>query len=261
MDRLTRQAGWYRNFAEAWQLRRRLEHAGGPVAARAKLIRLPRLDRDAKSFSVADLAEKELLERRLSTLSLELSRLQGQSRNDPRSAAVAPVVVPFSDEEARADRLSTASEAIETVAERDPQLGLALAAAPDALTIGADETAGSEAVARSAPRGGPLLEFSQRVRQRRERLSPSWSRLRGSLWRSRQLILMRAGDIAVTAGVLLVSSLVYAGTLYTDDWGTLVNCVAAFGAGFVGDVAIKWGLLPAGRSILLRAREAADTPA
>jgi hypothetical protein len=61
--------------------------------------------------------------------------------------------------------------------------------------------------------------------------------------------------------VLLVSSLVYAGTLYTDDWGTLMDCVAAFGAGFVGDVVVKWGLLPAGRSILLRVHDAADTQA
>src|SRR6185312_6693449 len=114
---------------------------------------------------------------------------------------VEPVIVPISDREARAERLSAASEAIETVAKDDPQLGLALAAAPDTLSVAAG---GPEAVARSAHGTDRLVEFSQRLQQRRERFSPSWSRLRGSLWRSRQLLLMRAGDIAVTAGVLLV---------------------------------------------------------
>ena len=60
-----------------------------------------------------------------------------------------------------------------------------------------------------------------------------------------------ARDAFLTLVILVVSSVLYSATLYTDTWGKPSDWATAFGAGFFGQVSIKWALLPLYRSIRL----------
>jgi len=59
-------------------------------------------------------------------------------------------------------------------------------------------------------------------------------------------------DLLLSLAIVGLSSVLYTATIYGDTWGTVTDMATAFGAGFSGQVAIKWGLLPIYQSIRLR---------
>lgn len=60
---------------------------------------------------------------------------------------------------------------------------------------------------------------------------------------------LKLRDTALSLAIVLVSVLVYSATLYTTTWGTIGDLATAFGAGFAGQVTVKWGVLPIFRSV------------
>jgi hypothetical protein len=64
---------------------------------------------------------------------------------------------------------------------------------------------------------------------------------------------LKRRDTLLSGAILVVSSLLYVGTIYSDTWGGLEDWVTAFGAGFLGHLTVKWALLPIYRSLRLRA--------
>jgi hypothetical protein len=67
-------------------------------------------------------------------------------------------------------------------------------------------------------------------------------------------------DALLSLVVVLLSSILYSATAYNATWGSLVDWATAFGAGFTGQVVIKWALLPIYRSVRLRATPTPATP-
>lgn len=57
-----------------------------------------------------------------------------------------------------------------------------------------------------------------------------------------------ATDIILTVLIAGLTAVMYMIPLYTSTWGSWQDWLAAFGAGVVGQVGIKWAVLPALRS-------------
>jgi hypothetical protein len=264
VEQLERQTGWYRSFAEAWELRAKLVSAGGAaVAAAAKNVPLEALDSKARRFWLDTPEKQEKLETRLAMLATRLEQMREQSNEDPASADVTPVAIPSRPAEMRAEELRSPVPTQATFGD-DPLLALSItaASAPPALDPApAWQEDTSENAALAAPAGGADIDgevqaaptLIGRVLGVAVRL---YRRARGYVLRSRLLFWLRLSDLLVSGAIVLVSSIVYTATLYNKDWGTVADCVAAFGAGFVGHVTVNWGLLPIYRSIRLRANPA-----
>jgi hypothetical protein len=81
---------------------------------------------------------------------------------------------------------------------------------------------------------------------------------RSALEEFRQLLWV---DRLLTLAILLLTSVVYLTTVYDDSWGSVMDWLTAFGAGFTGQVAVKWAALPLYRSVRLRAASTAKPDA
>lgn len=77
--------------------------------------------------------------------------------------------------------------------------------------------------------------------------APPTVNARSGLLRRLQLL-----DLLMSAAILLATSLLYAVTIYGPAWGSIADWASAFGAGFAGQVTVKWALLPIYRSLRLR---------
>jgi hypothetical protein len=264
VEQLKRQAEWYRRFAEAWELRRRLAWAGGGVAAAAKRMPVDQLDANAERFSEKPPFTRSKLESELSELEDELTALQKESEKNPASSEVDRFALPQSKTETQAEDIALESDSLERILADDPTLGVTLMTAPDKVELDPRPVAAPAAGDHVAsepdvkPPIGPSI--SLRLGQRTARSFQVIMRYfsRGHIWRSRQLAWLRLTDIMVSGAILLVSSLVYTATFYNDDWGTFIDFVGAFGVGFLGEVTVEWGLLPIARSAILRLRPPAE---
>lgn len=71
----------------------------------------------------------------------------------------------------------------------------------------------------------------------------------------------RLSDVLLSLIVLLITSLVYTATVYSDTWGSWTDWATAFGAGFLGKLVIQWTLLPVYRSLRIRTAGGGNTSA
>jgi hypothetical protein len=260
MGRLALETQWYREFSETWELREALVAAGGEIAAQADAVNLAALAKRAGRFSRRSPEEQESLRRSLARRSKRLEDLRRQSNNDPTTPEIDAVTVPRPPTEAEA-RISSLPSASDRLFEKDPDLGLTLAAAsagpaldpPPGWEDGSPVQARTPAL-RPATATDEVLSRTGRVRTSiRMRLRSLPRRIRDGYLRSKLLWRLRLTDLFVSGAVLLASSIVYTATVYNDEWGSLTDWITAFGAGFVGNVAVQWGLLPIFQTIRLRA--------
>jgi hypothetical protein len=225
--RLKRQAEWHSGVADAW---------------RAYVEVYDRLDEDLKRPLADDLdalacpdtsvASRTPEEHRRLLVRLEALRHRLHERGAPRSDAVETgpaLMVP-----ARSGLLGGALVLPDTP--QVPSAGTSMAV-PAAAQV-------AQALAPGRPVAQPLDD------------SKGWRRaIRNGLRSARRV------GLGLTLGIAAAAAVVYVSTIYDDTWGSLVQFLTAFGAGFGSRVVVDWAVLPAFASLRLRrarAREQTD---
>jgi hypothetical protein len=79
---------------------------------------------------------------------------------------------------------------------------------------------------------------------------------RSGLWRWFKRL--QRGDVFWTLLSGLVAATAYALTIWDDTWGTVVDYVTAFTAGFLTETVVKWAVLPGFQSYRARRRDVAE---
>lgn len=239
LETVARQARWHHEFASAWELLLAAKEIDDEAAANVDLTLV-----DAKLKPVGertdddqDVLEEELAER-VRDLEAIVDATRGASvlSPTPRSSEIrvlrAHVDSLQSPSPNRQHMLMQLKPAVATTADGPQAAATAeLGAAP--VRAGAkslSERAGSVAMKTLAAANPPQLARRLKLR-----------------------------DTLLSFVVLGMTSLVYALTIYNASWGSATDLATAFVAGFAGHVVIKWGLLPAYRSIRLRAQTAVET--
>lgn len=224
--RIERQARWHVVMAEAWNARTllALDMRADPAYGANDRDMLETLDLEALDRKAAPESERDAVEQIDLRLTLDgyMKKIRCTYRGDRGRLELA---------HARAtDRLT----------EVDPALAL---------------TATAEVPAGAPGEGIAAMDFARAERKEIERPMLG-DRLRGTDASDHdgKRIKVPASAIARrdafwTAGIALVSSAAYMPTLYSPVWGTCLDYVGAFAAGFVGKAAISWAALPLFQSL------------
>jgi hypothetical protein len=250
LDRVDMQAGWHRRFAEAWDQQQYLIAGGGQAAAEARQIDLIKVDAEAGRAATRTRDEQDELDGKLEVLTKKLNALLTgtQAAQDDATRLVGP------ETQAREQEVAAIQADLYTLRRYSESPDLALASLNVNRAVQPQPATGPQAppvpgtgapAAPAAPAPAGPAAPSERTG------APLLKRLKR--W-----------DGVLSLAILLVSSLLYVGTVYNDTWGKPSDLATAFGAGFLGHLAIKWALLPIFRSIRLRAAAtppAADEPA
>jgi hypothetical protein len=233
------QAGWHRAVAEAWDLRARLIEAGGDTRQQAEQVVLSPVANPGKSIVMRDEDEQQQLE-------LELEDLYGRLltlRATPNALDVHLAMIAHAESELQAESLRNDLSSLESGASLAPAK---LAASRALLTLSAAPAADVEPAAAAVP--APAAPAPE----------PATPETVGS--NPKQLLFrLKLLDLAVSAVILLIVSLIYTTTVYGETWGSTSDWATAFGAGFGGQVTGKWALLPIYRSLRLRSTKAAES--
>ena len=259
MPLVEQQTAWHRAFAQAWDLRSELLQAGGDAATEAGSIDLVGLDQHATPVATRTSDDQNALDLGLTELFQNLVDIRR------RHAPQLPIpIVSTAREQETAERRAQL-DAFESSARPDLALANFRVAAITALapvTLAVGDITDDAAPARGenedhAPDHPPVPLVSQRNAANVAQPQPAdpagvRARLARAARRSNTLKVIRLLDLLVSVAVLLVTSILYAATIYGDAWGTVGDFGTAFGAGFLGQVTIKWAVLPIYRSIRLR---------
>lgn len=251
MDQIQMQTAWHRSFAEAWDLQIRLQRAGGDAGAKAAQVPLKELDQEAKPVASRSRDQQDELDRKLEALRARLLRLRDESNRDETTRDVPLVALSAGPQEVEAATLRAELDSLQSLSAQ-PQLALATLTAGPSLAApetgevpnpeGGPAPSSAEPPAASAPAPPPASPPP----------APVGNDVREGKRPSRLLRGLRRIDFAVSLVILIISSLVYAATVYDDTWGTPADWVTAFGAGIIGQLTIRWALLPIYRSIRMR---------
>jgi hypothetical protein len=227
LTQVAQQTRWYRHCAEAWELRMQLIAAGGDGATRASAIQLDEVLNDDTTAMARTAEQQDELDAKLADLVKQLNEIR-----DDTEAAPATSLAP-SEHELQAGFYRA-------------QLGLlhAAGAAPLSAQLAATSTWGLLAAGDAADPQAPAPPL---VKPQREGVWRNPSQLRRRY---------RQTDILLSLIVVVVTSLLYTATVYDETWGDWADWATAFGAGFLGKVAIQWTLLPIYRSLRIRAADA-----
>lgn len=240
LAKVKQQTSWHRTLAEVWDVRAKLIQLGGEVGEAAMEVDLVKLSSEAKPILIRDDDEQDEFELKLEEMRGELIKLVSRSNADSSTAEVKVTPLPESESEAVSERLRG-----EIASLTGPtNLTFALMQASRAI-IPADGEAERLAVGVEAPAPQPPAPA-------RRPSAPPTANARSGLLRRLQLL-----DLLMSAAILLATSLLYAVTIYGPAWGSIADWASAFGAGFAGQVTVKWALLPIYRSLRLRAPTAA----
>jgi hypothetical protein len=239
LEKIKQQTSWHRAFAEAWDLRTRLIEAGGEVATDASEIDLAKLDEDAKPVLTRTNDEQDQLELDLEQLYTKLVDIAERSNADPLTAEVDIPTISDGERELEAERLRSELSWLEA----DTPLAYARIGAARALTTTSEN--GHKAQAAAGAENGAGSTAKQK--DSRPPAPPTSNRAVGVL-RRLQLV-----DGLMSIAILVVTSVLYAVTIYGPTWGSISDWATAFGAGFTGHVVVKWALLPIYRSLRVRA--------
>jgi hypothetical protein len=260
LDQVRQQTVWHRSFAEAWDLRTRILAADpNSLAHKVDLAAL-----DGRTPHIWSRSQEEQDER-----AVELERDYADLLKERRdlSPGVRLPELPATELEAQAAEFNADVRLLRSASET-PTLAIAELAARRALT--SDGGAGAVPTPPSSTAGEPdaLARTSVGARRRGslvqaapERLAQAATAVGGAVGPGRLLHRLRLTDSALSLAIALLSSTVYTATIYGDTWGSLTDLATAFGAGFTGQVAVKWGVLPIYQSIRLRATPTAATQA
>ncbi|HEY6780875.1 MAG TPA: hypothetical protein VI111_07975, partial [Thermoleophilaceae bacterium] len=231
-DRMERQTGWHRAYAQVWDLKAQLGR-NQKTKAKASAIDIDSIVKDAKPIAVRTPAEQDLLDLELEEIYAALVAVNAATVHDPLQL-----------QRADASQLRGQMDVLEGV-------GMATLATASGLELtrvlseaGSESVSGPD-VPQPAPSKSPGLSIGRAA----SALSPT------QLRRRLQLV-----DSALSLVILLLTSLVYALTVYDDTWGSADDLATAFIAGFAGQVTVKWALLPIYRSVRLRAAGSPPVP-
>lgn len=269
LGKLRQQIGWHGLFAEAWDLRAGLIRAGGEPAADAANVDLLKLDEKAGPLGTRSEDAQDELDLELMELLAQLKALQTRSNSDPSTREVLDPEIPIAAQlRATAIRgeLTSLGDVAANPAQSLSALGVHLALRPQDGnahdTPPDDAPAGQPPVEEIAPVGdgppaaeGPLAEqiAAAAAPPPVQGGAPADDGAGESVSLLTQLL---RTDLLLSSVIVVLSAILYSATAYDATWGSLVDWVTAFGAGFTGQVTIKWALLPIYRSVRLRATAA-----
>jgi hypothetical protein len=239
LEKLEMQRGWHADFAEAWDLREYLIEAGGSMAGQAAAVPLADLDKTATAAAKRTQDEQDELDAELETHSQHLKSLL--TGKPPPPSGFELIGSPGSERELEAAALQTDLDTLHAYS-ADPGRAIASLDVNRALT----RQPGATALTEQAPVQSDASEPPQAG-------TPA---AQSSGQAAKLLAKFKRRDTLLSIAILLVTSLLYVGTLYNDTWGSVADFAAAFGAGFLGHLTIKWALLPIYRSLRFRAAPA-----
>jgi hypothetical protein len=241
LEKIRQQAEWHRAMAEAWDLRSRLIALGGDPAGEASAVDLSKLAEEARPILDRNQEEQDQLEQSLERLYARLSDILERVNANPATPTIEMAPIGDGTLEAESQRLR-----YELVSLASPT-PLAMASISGAYALAGLSGISSATAVGEAEGAAPIKPR----RARRPPAPPTGSRAFGLVRRLRLL------DLLMSVAILLVTSVIYAATVYNPTWGSPADWGTAFAAGFGGQVAIKWALLPIYRSLRLRAPSAA----
>jgi hypothetical protein len=258
LAKVKQQIGWHRCFAECWDLRGRLmKDDNNDIQGKASAVDLTALDREIKPVLTRTADEQDLLTYKLDQIYRELTKIANDANADASTPELAAVSVGDGEREAISERLRNEIAFLQSTTPLTyAQISAGRVISP---TDGADEAPEQQPDV-AAPKG-LLAAINARMtawRQpwaERPKAPPTASRRSGVARRLRLL------DLLMSAAILLATSLLYAVGIYGSSWGSVADWGTAFGAGFGGQVAVKWALLPIYRSLRLRAPTGEAQPA
>jgi hypothetical protein len=256
LAKVKQQTSWHRALAEAWDVRAKLIQLGGDIGEAAMEVDLAQLAAEAKPILTRDDDEQDELELKLEEMRGKLITLVAQSNADPSTHEVTVAPPLESEREAVSERLR--GEIASLTGPTDLTFALMQAGRAIIPTDGEAEPPAAAAAAAAAAGGGKAPADSPPARDRRQPTrdrrppAPPTTNVRYGLARRLRLL-----DLFMSAAILLAISLLYAVTIYGPAWGSIADWASAFGAGFGGQVTVKWALLPIYRSLRLRAPAAA----
>jgi hypothetical protein len=272
VQQLRRQAAWLRDFTVAWDLRARLLEiaaaTGDPTEANVEAAGLIGLDTDVPPVSKRTEDEQDEWEVKLARANgtlLELSLRLNADRATPDVNVPEPseVAAENAADAARFEAQARALRSAPGLADVGVRQALVEEIAAPASAGGAESAAAIAAGAEHAPEmvvaAGPAAPRDRLARAlggARRALMPLARRVSSAIAPPYHLRRLWLFDWLTSLAIMVISSIVYTATAYTDTWGTVGDFATAFGAGFSGHVAIKWALLPIYRSIRLRAVDA-----
>jgi hypothetical protein len=244
LEAVGRQVIWHRAYADAWDLRWRLErHVPDDVRA----IPFDEIDEKLEPPLTRTPEEQAVREVELTRSFIRMKRLAEQT---PRVDAPEEPLALTPTADVVAAKLDV--EAARVFADA-PELAVAQAALnhPDKPVLrhdtpphdvhaedgamGALGTAGIPEQAAPAPPASPQLGTGARVLRR-----------------------LQFVDFMQTLAILTLASLAYFFARYNDTWGSVADVATAFLAGFAGQVVVQWALLPIYRSVRLRSVSAKE---
>ena len=268
VEEMLRQAAWHRAFAGAWDLRARLletaEGGAGDITAGQVDAAAPLSEIDAEAPPAVTRTQEQQneWEVKLARAYAALVALSEQSNRDTRTAEVelpepSTAVLSAESQAARFDANAKAIRSADVsstagIAELDVHAALAMDEIPPAgPPLPPPPPATGAAVVAAGPHGRrPPKPLARRRPASAARSAAASAR---ATFRPRNALRkLWLTDWLTSLAILVLSSVVYTATVYNDTWGTVSDFATAFGAGFSGHAAIKWGLLPIYRSIRLR---------
>lgn len=241
LEQVRQQTEWHRSFAEAWDLCKHLVEAGGRTAHSVgqERERLDELAEHATPIASRTLDQQYQLYLELETIQSRLMALRELSNKDTLTTEVELAPLSVSRLELRADALRLELGSLQS--NRPAEFAQAAAAAGGALIAARPVAEELDVAHRAATPSATIAAPSQG----KSALRP----------RARLLRRLKFWDTVTSLAIVLVVTLLYSPTVYSDTWGTLADIATAFAAGFSGQVVVKWGLLPAYRSLMLGASQ------
>jgi len=241
------QTAWHRTVAQAWDLKQSLLDAGGEAGKRAARVDLEALDEGAKPVAERTEDEQDQLDLDLARLYEELLTIRSEFAPNAR------LVVLSADREQQSARRRSELESLHSSARPEVALANFRASGITALAPVIPEIEGAvagpaPATSAAAPAPTPADVAPQPPPAPKSKPRAAYDTVRSSA----TLRWFRRLDLLLSFATLVIASIVYVGTIYTDTWGSAADFATAFGAGFLGQVTVKWALLPISQSIRLR---------
>jgi hypothetical protein len=259
LDRIKRQARWHADLARTWHMKSRVEahasqHPELYEAGRLGDIDLEQMDQAASPEETRSDEKQFPSEQRLDHFQAELAEMyRGQ---DPGQLVMSeregpPMAVALGQLSAEQVRPGTGA----TLALWAPSAAAGVTDLAETVPPppAHEAEAGKPAAAHALPAAAPGKRRRQPVRDAARRavggLTAPVRRAAGRPDRVGQAgTIMRAvvrRDLLWTVMIALITTAAYIPVLYNSTWGSLGDYGSAFVAGFLGKIAINWGLLPA----------------
>lgn len=241
LEAVERQVIWHRAYAQAWDLRLRLESAD-PDGVRD--IPFDAIDDELQPTLARTPEQQAVLEVKLTRSFVRMRRLADQT--------------PQVDTPEQPLTLSPGAEVV--AAKRNVEAARVFAKAPElAVTQAAQNRPGTPVLLHDVPRNDAAGQQEEAgaaaMGERPTSSQPRAPQLRRG---ARALRRLQFVDFLQTLVILTLASLAYFFAIYDDTWGSVADVATALLAGFAGQVTVQWALLPIYRSVRLRSEAATE---